>query len=60
MKTSEDATLASHPPACPFCQSGLVTTKSKVVDAATYWRCTACGEIWNPARHQPVRSARRW
>ena len=35
---------------CPFCKSSRVTTTSKTVSAATYWRCDGCGEIWNPGR----------
>jgi transposase-like protein len=35
---------------CPFCRSSRVLTTSKLVDDATYWRCEACGQIWNPAR----------
>jgi hypothetical protein len=25
-------------------------TTSKVVNASSYWRCGACGEVWNIAR----------
>jgi ribosomal protein L37AE/L43A len=35
---------------CPFCRSPHVHTTGKVVSHSTYWRCSACGEIWNPAR----------
>jgi len=38
---------------CPFCKGSDVTTKSKVVTSSTYWRCVACGQIWNPARLMP-------
>jgi transposase-like protein len=40
----------SAPLQCPFCRSRRVLTTSKLVDDATYWRCEACGQIWNPAR----------
>ena len=38
--------------ACPFCKSLSVTTTSKAINLSTYWRCTACGQIWNPGRLQ--------
>jgi len=55
-----EATVA--PKACPFCNSLDVTTTSKTVDISTYWRCTACGQIWNSDRLQSGRRApsRRW
>jgi transposase-like protein len=40
------------PKTCPFCNSVDITTTSKTVDASTYWRCTACGQIWNAGRMQ--------
>jgi transposase-like protein len=40
-------------PVCPFCKSPDVTTTNKVVTASTYWRCLACGQIWNPGRLLP-------
>jgi hypothetical protein len=52
-----DAPVAE--PLCPFCQKGPVTTTSKQLNAATYWRCQACGQIWNPARLVTVQR-RRW
>jgi transposase-like protein len=45
------------PKACPFCDSADVTTTSKSVDVSTYWRCTACGQIWNFDRVHTHRSA---
>jgi len=45
-----EPTVSTPPANCPFCRSADVTTKSKVVNESTYWRCTACGEIWNPGR----------
>jgi ribosomal protein L37AE/L43A len=40
------------PAACPFCQSPNVKTKTAAgkVDANSYWRCEACGEMWNAGR----------
>ena len=35
------------PKTCPFCNSVDVKTTSKEVNAATYWRCASCGQIWN-------------
>jgi hypothetical protein len=40
------------PTACPFCNSVDVTTTSKAVNVSTYWRCIACGQIWNVGRLQ--------
>jgi ribosomal protein L37AE/L43A len=45
-----DDPAAAEVSICPFCQSDRVATTSKSVSDATYWRCHACGEIWNPAR----------
>jgi ribosomal protein L37AE/L43A len=55
----------SAPGFCPSCRSTAVTTKAKAIDESTYWRCTACGEIWNPGRHNPAsaplsRHSGRW
>jgi transposase-like protein len=43
------------PDACPFCRSRDIATTSKAVDASSYWRCTACGQIWNAFRLQQGR-----
>ena len=40
------------PKACPFCTSPDVKTSAKDVNVSTYWRCTACGQIWNAGRLQ--------
>jgi ribosomal protein L37AE/L43A len=49
-----------RPAECPFCQSKAVGTLAKVITASTYWRCQACGEMWNPERHErTVRPPRR-
>jgi len=37
-------------PACPFCRSQEVSTTSKAITDATYWRCSTCGQIWNQSR----------
>jgi hypothetical protein len=31
-----------------------VMTTSKTITASTYWRCEACGEIWNAGRRKPT------
>ena len=46
------------PDACPFCRSRDIATTSKAVDASSYWRCTACGQIWNASRLQHGRYTR--
>ena len=38
------------PAACPVCKSRDLTTTSKTVTSATYWRCLTCGEVWNAER----------
>lgn len=44
---------AVAPPAfCPACRSKDISTTSKTPDVASYWRCGACGEIWNVGRLQ--------
>jgi transcription elongation factor Elf1 len=52
MAIPSDLNPAAVPPptSCPFCRSPSVSTTSKNVSAATYWRCATCGQIWNPAR----------
>ncbi len=50
----------SPPPVCPFCHTGPVTTTSKQQNEATYWRCQACGQIWNPGRMAAMEKQRRW
>jgi ribosomal protein L37AE/L43A len=58
-KSDADPNLVTE---CPFCQSGNVSTTSKAVTAATYWRCHACGQIWNGTRLDVARpyGRRRW
>lgn len=41
---------AQTPTKCPECASSEVKTTSKVVTAASYWRCEKCGEVWNVGR----------
>ena len=38
------------PARCPSCRSLDLVTTSKAVTADTYWRCCACGEVWNAGR----------
>jgi transposase-like protein len=40
------------PASCPVCRSREVTTTSKAASVDAYWRCCACGEVWNVARHR--------
>jgi predicted Zn finger-like uncharacterized protein len=49
---SERGEVARAPSQCPACASQHVQTSSKVITAATYWRCQSCGEIWNVGRRQ--------
>lgn len=43
------------PSACPVCRSSEITTTGKAATEASYWRCIACGEVWNVARRKPSR-----
>ncbi len=43
---------AAPPARCPICRSQDVKTTSKVASADAYWRCGACGEVWNVGRHR--------
>ena len=47
----------AEPKTCPFCRSLNVKTTGKEVNASTYWRCAACGQIWNDGRLQHGRRA---
>jgi ribosomal protein L37AE/L43A len=52
------------PERCPFCESKAVGTLAKVITESTYWRCQACGEMWNPQRLErtslPPRRGSSW
>lgn len=39
-----------RPDRCPACRSDDLTTTSKVQNEEAYWRCLACGEVWNIGR----------
>ena len=36
-----------RPDRCPFCRSKAIGTVAKVITTTSYWRCQACGEVWN-------------
>ena len=49
------------PTACPACRSQSISTTARNPTESCYWRCDACGEIWNVSRRAPVRTGyRRW
>lgn len=49
------------PTTCPVCKSRELTTTSKRVTSASYWRCLSCGEIWNAERLEAgSRYSPRW
>lgn len=57
----EATDVARAPSHCPACRSPEVKTASKVVTAASYWRCEACGEVWNVARlNAATRNSGSW
>jgi transposase-like protein len=43
---------SAAPGRCPTCGSPAVVTTSKVVTTESYWRCEACGEVWNQERQE--------
>jgi transposase-like protein len=43
------------PSSCPACRSADIATASKHADASAYWRCSACGEVWNVDRQRTSR-----
>jgi hypothetical protein len=40
------------PTSCPFCRATTLRSPGEKFDANAYWRCEACGEMWNAARLQ--------
>jgi transposase-like protein len=42
--------LSPVPDACPFCRSPKIGTSDEKAGSSAYWRCEACGEVWNVAR----------
>jgi predicted Zn finger-like uncharacterized protein len=45
------ASASGLPQSCPSCASASIVSTAKVPDATnSYWRCSRCGEVWNPAR----------
>jgi transposase-like protein len=44
--------VVAPPAVCPGCKSRSISTTSRVPDQHAYWRCEACGEIWNDARRK--------
>ncbi len=49
-----------RPVSCPTCHSSAIVTKAKHPDSSSYWRCEACGEMWNVARSQVARRSGTW
>lgn len=49
----ETPQAAVLPVSCPSCKSAAIVAAAKVPSAGGYWRCTVCGDIWNPARTAP-------
>jgi predicted Zn finger-like uncharacterized protein len=48
-----------RPAQCPECRSKSIGTLAKIITADTYWRCQACGTVWNEARRTNA-ARRRW
>ena len=59
--TTPEPVAAPAPAACPTCRSASIVTTAKSPTADSYWRCTACGEVWNVSRRQTsTYGTRRW
>jgi transposase-like protein len=58
-RTSE-AVKDTPPTVCPACDSTAIATTAKIPDVNSYWRCAACGEVWNVARRHARRGANKW
>jgi predicted Zn finger-like uncharacterized protein len=54
-----EAAGTDAPQSCPFCTSAAIVSTAKVPDASSYWRCSKCGEVWNPAR-QATHAVQNW
>jgi len=52
MSEPPKADVSAAPSRCPVCRSQDVTTTGKAASVDAYWRCGACGEVWNVARHK--------
>jgi transposase-like protein len=53
---NDDKDAPAPPTHCPSCRSRDLITSAKAIDKNTYWRCVACGEVWNLGRRQSNRS----
>jgi transposase-like protein len=45
-------------PRCPVCRSLDVKTTAPVATDSSYWRCLACGEVWNLGRRESHQRSR--
>jgi formate dehydrogenase maturation protein FdhE len=57
--SESDLSATASTRVCPFCQKGPVATTGRKADDAAYWRCQACGQMWNPSRLAAAQQ-RRW
>jgi transposase-like protein len=48
--TQRETDAPAVPSTCPVCRSDSISTTAKTPDANSYWRCEACGEVWNAGR----------
>ena len=55
-RRSEPPAVQTVPSVCPACRSTAISTTAKSPDANAYWRCAACGEVWNMSRRDSSRS----
>lgn len=56
--TDRSEANSAQPSACPGCRSRSITTTARKPDENSYWRCDACGEVWNAGRRKAVSSER--
>jgi hypothetical protein len=56
--TTDDRVL--RPNECPDSGSKSIGTLAKIITVDTYWRCQACGAVWNETRSRTYAPRRRW
>jgi transposase-like protein len=53
-QTGPEEEAPPAPTVCPFCRSVKIMTTSVKANASSYWRCEACGQVWNVGRLRPA------
>ena len=53
---SSSVDAVARPTCCPSCRSIVISTTARNPDEHAYWRCGACGEVWNASRRRALRT----